>query len=134
MIPIGNPITYPYMTSLNTLSSGVNPQALPLPSPLSDIVTPLKLEYWAIELSTYSDELSVIKHGFRIGCDYANYKVVTRGRSMSSAVEHTEVVDEYLALEKAQGRVGILPSSSTAAKACHVSPFGVIPMKSKPGK
>ena len=53
---------------------------------------------------------------------------------MSSALEHSEIVDDYLSLEKAQGRIGILPSGSPAAKACHASPFGVIPKKSKPGK
>lgn len=103
MIPIGDQdsITYPYMISLNTLSSRLNHQALPLPPPLSDIVTPLKLENWAIELSTYPDEqfrhyiLSGIKHGFRIGYDYANHKLVTRGRNMSSALEHAEVVDDW---------------------------------------
>ena len=53
---------------------------------------------------------------------------------MSSALEHTVIVDDYLALEKAQGRIGVLQSGSPAAKACHVSPFGVITKKSKPGK
>ena len=115
----------------------MNPQALPLGPPLSDIVTHLKLENWAMELSTYPDEqirlyiLSGIEKGFRIGYDCANHRLVSRDRNMSSVVEHSEIVDHYLDLEKAQG---VLPSNSLAAKACHVSPFGVIPKKSKPGK
>ena len=132
--------SYPYMSNLIALSSRVNHQALPLPPALSDIVTPLKVENWAVELSNYPDKqfsqyiLAGIKHGFRVGFDYANCKLVARRRNMSSALEHSEIVDDYLAIEKAQGRVGVVPGDSAAAKACHISPFGVIPKKSKPGK
>ena len=133
-------VAYPYMPSLNTLSCRVSHQASLLPSTLLDIITPLNLVSWATELSAYPDKqfkhyiLSGIEYGFRVGYDYANHTLVARGRNMSSALEHPEVVDNYLAAEKSLGRVGVVPKGSAAEKACHVSPFGVIPKKSKPGK
>ena len=130
----------PQFFSLNTLSCRVSHQASLLPSTLLDIITPLNLVSWATELSAYPDKqfkhyiLSGIEYGFRVGYDYANHTLVARGRNMSSALEHPEVVDNYLAAEKSLGRVGVVPKGSAAEKACHVSPFGVIPKKSKPGK
>ena len=97
------------------LASRKAPPALPLQLSLSDIVTPLKLASWATELSAYPDEqfkhfiLYGIEHGFRIGFDYANHKLTAKGNNMSSALEHPEIVDDYLATEKALGRVGVVP-------------------------
>ena len=53
---------------------------------------------------------------------------------MSLAVKHPQVIDDYTAADKSQGRVGVVPKGSPIAKVCHVSPCGVIPKKAKPGK
>ena len=128
------------MPSLSMLASRKAPPALPMPLSLSDIVTPLKLASWATELTAYPDEqfkhfiLYGIEHGFRIGFDYANHKLTAKGNNMSSTLEHPEIVHDYLATEIALGRIGVVPRGSPAAKACHVSPFGVIQKRPKPGK
>ena len=128
------------MPSLHTLASRKRPPGPPLPPHLSDIVTPFKLDSWAMELRAYPDEqfkhfiLSGIEHGFRIRFDYANHKVAAKGINMSSAFEHPQVIDDYIAAEKSQSQVGVMPKGSPMAKVCHVSPCGVVPKKAKPGK
>ena len=53
---------------------------------------------------------------------------------MASAREHPEVVQTYLQEELTQGRIGVVTPYPHIAKICHISPFGVIPKKSKPWK
>ena len=78
--------------------------------------------------------LSGIKHGFRVGFNYSTSPLADSNRNMVSALEHPEVVDEYIAQEKDLHRMEVIPSALAPSIGCHISPFGVIPKKSKPGK
>ncbi len=51
---------------------------------------------------------------------------------MLSAVDHPQVVDDYLMRETSVGRVGIVPQEGLMAATVHTSHFGVIPKNSKP--
>ena len=74
-----------------------------------------------------------IRDGFRIGYDYASNRVRrTKSRNLGSAYEHPTVVEEYLATElKANRLLGPFPSPPIPL---HISSFGVIPKRHKPGK
>ena len=139
-VGVGDTEGYPYIRSLLTLAARKNLQPTPLPPWLSDIVTPLTHDMWAAAMQEYPDKLfkeyilSGIKNGFRVGFNYRHKSLVARTSNMASAREHPDIVDNYLLGEKSQGRIGSVPESSPLAQACHTSPFGVIPKKSKPGK
>ena len=111
-----------------------------LPPSLADIVTPFKLEVWTKELDSHPDIqfrdfiLMGIERGFKIGFDACSVVLKSARRNMVSAFDHSEVTDEYLAGEKAMGRVGSVANYPFIASHCHTSPFDVIPKKSKPGK
>ena len=115
-----------------------SPQApCDLPPTLCSITTPLKVERWAEELQAHPDQvfsnyiLQGIRNGFRIGFNY-QVSLASKGRNLLSATEHADVVDNYLDAEKAMGRIAIVPP--TLAHRIHISPFGVIPKRAKPGK
>ena len=93
---------------------------------------------WQFALRNHPDREFVrylveeIKEGFRVGFNYSNSRCRWAGKNMGSAIEHPEVVREYLAKECAEGRVlGPLPMQ--AVWGVQVSKFGVIP-KGKTGK
>ena len=104
------------------------------------MVTPLKAEIWSKELATHPDQLFCqyiirgLREGFRVGFDYENSQLRSNGCNLLSAADHPEVVDDYLAVEKSFGRLGVIPQHLLPAIPIHISPFGVIPKKSKPGK
>ncbi len=52
---------------------------------------------------------------------------------MRSAIDHPDVVTDYLLMEKTAGRIGTLPETLRGRIPLQTSPFGVIPKKSKPG-
>ena len=72
-----------------------------------------------------------MKEGFRIGFRYADCAVKQAGSNMKSALDHPEVVEQYLATEVKLGRVMLLDRE--ALPAGQVSCFGVIP-KNQPGR
>ncbi len=57
----------------------------------------------------------------------------SRPSNMKSALEHPEVVSAYLAQEKLLNRMAVVHSDVVPRIHCHISPFGVIPKKAKPG-
>lgn len=109
-----------------------------LPEALLEITTPLRGSVWEQELAAHPDTqfagyvTNGIKHGFRVGFDYTRTLASTRS-NMKSALEHPEVVSEYLQREKAMDRMVTIPAEVLPYIHCHISPFGVIPKKSKPG-
>ena len=111
-----------------------------LPPPLAAVVTPLIAEAWAIELAAHPDPrfrnflVKGLQEGFRIGYDTNQIQLRSSRSNMASAREHPEVVQTYLQEELTQGRIGVVTPYPHIAKICHISPFGVIPKKSKPGK
>ena len=95
-----------------------------------------KLGAWKESLAGHPDQcfaayiIQGISMGFRIGCDPG---VPLRGSShnLPGALEHKEVVTEYLKKECSLGRI-VKPVVKGRGKV-HISPFGVIPKKT-PGK
>ena len=69
-----------------------------------------------------------------MGFSYANSKLRPKGCNMLSGIDHPQVVDVYLALERSLGHVGAISQSSLPTLHLHTSLFGVIPKQSKPGK
>ena len=103
-----------------------------MPTQLKVDVSPLQWEVWQECLAPHSDEqfidyiVSGIRDGFRIGFNYSRYKCRTVKENMRSALEHADVVREYLAKECALGRV-LGPFDPVCLPDIHVSRFGVIP-------
>ena len=73
-----------------------------------------------------------IREGFRIGFDYSTHSCKRARKNMSSALNHPEVVNKYIAEECAAGRL-LGPFNPASLPSVHISSFGVIP-KSTPGK
>lgn len=76
--------------------------------------------------------LNGLRRGFRVG--FQEGPLGAARRNLPSADEHREVVTEYLANERALGRVtGPIGDVALKQQRVHISPFGVIPKKT-PGK
>ena len=131
---------YEYTQQLQTLASRIPLSPCHLPSELCDVVTPLRADIWSTELTSNPDQLFCqyiirgLREGFRVGFNYESSQLRAKGCNLISASEHPEVVDDYLAVEKSVGRMGAIPQHLLSAIPLHVSPFGVIPKKAKPGK
>ena len=103
-----------------------------VPTQLKVDVSPLRWEVWQECLAPHSDEqfseyiVRGIRDGFRIGFDYSRYNCRTVKENMRSALEHADVVREYLAKECAFGRV-LGPFDPGCLPEIQVSRFGVIP-------
>ncbi len=128
------------MPRLQALASADPSTSHALPHNLAKIVTPFRSHAWVTELSHHPDPkfrafiLNGITQGFRIGHNPHATKLYSQKRNMTSAREHPQVVSEYIQLEMQRGRMATASPYPEVAKACHVSPFGVIPKRSKPGK
>ena len=94
---------------------------------------------WNKVLETHPDYefrayiLNGIRNGFRIGFDrsIACHPAAT---NMKSALENAEVVREYLSKEISLGRIIGPVGQEAIPPGTQVSPFGVIPKSSQPGK
>ena len=113
---------------------------MPVPAWLRAVDTPLVHQQWTIVLAAHPDRefatyiLQGIEQGFGIGFDHAQKSCRPAMSNMLSATEQAEVVRAYLDKEVALGRV-VGPVSLQAAPAnAQISPFGVIPKSSQPGK
>ena len=130
---------YPYSSQLAQLESH-SPASPPfLPTILLEITTPLRAQVWESELQDHPDPhfvsyvVSGIKQGFRIGFD-RNSHLAPSPTNMASAIGHPQVVDDYLHQELLLNRMVAFPEAHVPYIHCHISPFGVIPKKAKPGK
>ena len=89
----GNSYTQSGMDELMALQRCTPCQALPFPSVLTSITTPLRLEAWEQALSTHPDRRFVeflfrgIAKGFRIGYDYRHHFCKPARSNMKSAKE-----------------------------------------------
>ena len=107
----------------------------------SAINTPLIASAWASNLAAHPDTrfasyiVEGISQGFRIGfVQSAGSSLSSARRNMRSAYENSSVVEEYTAAELDQGRlVGPIPRQAVATEV-HLSQFGVIPKRNRPGK
>ena len=110
-----------------------------LPAALVEITTPLISKVWEHELANHPDQsfaayvVNGIKQGFRVGYDRANTHASCMG-NMVSALQHPDVVADYLQQELALNRMVIISPTLAPRIHCQISPFGVIPKKAKPGK
>ena len=113
----------------------------PLPPHLSDIVTPVTLEFWERELSSHPDKsfsqliIRGLKRGFHIGFQKPDAGLKTARSNMLSALQHPDIVSDYIAKELSShhlARVG----SPQLATSLHIqtSPLGVIPKKGQTNK
>ena len=73
-----------------------------------------------------------VEKGFRIGYNYTR-QCKASGRSLASALENPEVVQEYIQKEMGLGRI-VAPMEKASAINLQVSPFGVIPKQHAPGQ
>ena len=111
-----------------------------IPMTAMRVHTPLKVHAWAAALVEHPDQefvkyiLNGITVGFRIGFNHSpGYELRSARRNMQSAIDHSQVIDAYLQDECDKQRVAG-PFCWTQVPGVHVSRFGVIPKKSRPGK
>ena len=77
--------------------------------------------------------LQGMAQGFRVGYRTLSTHLSTARQNMCSTLAHPEVVEEYLAKERRDGRV-LGPFPLEISPPVHVSRFGVIPKSGKPNK
>lgn len=77
--------------------------------------------------------ISGIQEGFCIGFTPCATKLKSAKRNLPCALEHPEVVENYLSEEVAQGRVSG-PFTYSSVPDAHISRFGVIPKSHQPNK
>ena len=114
--------------------------ALCLPPELQAIHSPLydHFQAWQAALEAHHDVqfvgyiLDGIRYGFRIGFSRRQH-LVPAIRNAPSAMEHPEVVEQYLTDEISAGRM-IGPFSESDIPGCQISRMGVIPKGHTPGQ
>ena len=77
----------------------------PVPTELLSNPFPLQAEAWRLSLLEHPDSrlreyvVNGIREGFRIGFDYSTHSCKRARKNMSSALNHPEVVNKYIAEE-----------------------------------
>ena len=103
------------------------------------ITTPLRSALWEKELEDHPDQVFAsyvvkgIKQGFRVGYDHSK-PLVSCSNNLVSALQHPDVVSNYLEQELLLDRMVVVHPEEVPYIHCHISPFGVIPKKAKPGQ
>ena len=115
------------------------PHDIQVPLEAADITTPLVPMVWRHLLSHHPHLpliqffLQGITEGFRIGFAYGTLHLKSAKSNMHSALEHPEIVNEYIAKEIREGRVAG-PFQLQQVPKVQVSRFGVIPKNHQPNK
>ncbi len=106
---------------------------------LSVVTTPLLADEWERSLARHPDQAFAgyicrgLREGFRIGFK-REVRLKSTNRNMESALQHPEVVTEYIEKECALGRMlGPFPTTE-GLPLLHISRFGVIPKGHNTGK
>jgi len=104
-----------------------------LPEVLCQISTAARVEVWQWELAGHPGQafakiLQGLEQGFRVGFRYTS-NLIPNKRNVLSAVQHPQVVRDYLKEELAQNRVVQFPKPAAEQLGVHCSPIGVIPKK-----
>ena len=128
------------MLDLQYLQAASCSAALCLPPELQAIHSPLydHFQAWQAALEAHHDVqfvgyiLDGIRYGFRIGFSCRQH-LVPAIRNAPSAMEHPEVVEQYLTDEISAGRM-IGPFSESDIPGCQISRMGVIPKGHAPGR
>jgi len=111
--------------------------ACPAFHPVS-VVSPLNVSQFTRDLAGHPDQWAVtyvlegLQHGFRLGFHPVR-RLKPAKKNKPSAFQNPKVIDDYLAIEVARGRVAG-PFPSPPLPNLQVSSFGVIPKKGQPGK
>ena len=106
--------------------------ACPALHPVS-VVSPLNVSQFTLDLAGHPDRQAVayvlegLQHGFRLGFQPAG-RLQPAKKNKPSAFQNPKVIDDYLAIEVARGRVAS-PFPSPPLPDLQVSSFGVIPKK-----
>ena len=110
-----------------------SPQIPQVPESACGIHTPLKHPAWLQALSGHPDQALVqyflrgITEGFRIGYSSAmEHNLKSSKRNLEGAIQHPEVVNDYLENERSLNRVAG-PYNRSQLLPVHISRFGVIP-------
>lgn len=100
--------------------------------------TPVKLPVWEAALAQHPDQrfaqyiLHGLEHGFRIGFQHGKAPLQQAGYNLQCP--EPSIVSEYLSNELKLNRVIKLTKTEARQMKIHISPFGLIPKKNKPGK
>ena len=114
-------------------------ESVMVPPAAATVTTPLNINGWQTQLMEYPNRLlatffiSGLTQGFRIGFNQLPDMHKSTQRNLDGALQHPEVVDEYLTAEIAQHCVAGPFIKSTVPRA-HVSRFGAIPKNHNPNK
>jgi len=109
-----------------------------VPSTATAIITPLQMHIWWNLLANYPNQrvasffISGLTYGFRIGY-FSDTRLKSAKRNLPCALDHPEVVDQYLAEELSYNRLAG-PYHINWASHMHISRFGVIPKHHQPNK
>ena len=121
-----------------TLQTAAAPKCALVHQEACAVNTPLIVPAWNQLLLHHQDRrlvqffLQGVSEGFRIGFSSPLWKLRSARRNMPSALDHPEVVDQYLSIEVNERRVaGPFPSQACVG---HVSRFGIIPKSHQPNK
>ena len=104
------------------------------PPPHRDSHTPTSLHLEAKAGASSGSRLHQLHHqGYTVGIPDRTKEMVPSKRNMQSALQNTEVIEEYLLLEVAKGNIRgpFMPGS---IQPLHINQFGVIPKRHQPGK
>ena len=115
------------------------PPTVHVPCDAAHISTPLVFSAWRHLLIAHHNRalihffLQGITRGFRIGYCYPYSTLKSSRKKTKSALQHAEVIDDYLAKEAQERRVAG-PFTRSVVPNAHVSRFGVIPKAHQPNK
>ena len=123
-----------YTSDLMQLDACVNPSPPPLPSSLTRIITPLRLDQWSMCMQRHPDNqfteyiTSGISQGFQIGFKHTSHMCTSVKSNHPSANEHPEVISKSLKTETSKGRL-LGPFKPHSFPYVHVSNLSAIPKK-----
>ena len=110
-----------------------------MPPEATAITTLLQPKEWQRSLSAHPDTslttffISGLTDGFKSGFNNPTSKLRSAHKNLVGALQHPQVVDDYLKAEIAEHRVAG-PFHKVDIPDAHISRFGVIPKRNKPNK
>lgn len=116
-------------------------KCLPIPvlalEPYTSVLTPLKPDKWAMELSAHPDKkfVAYILHGTQYGfwIRFNRIQQLCSAPNRNSSFNHAEIIQQHLEREVKLGRMYKCPYGSKPS-CVHTSPIGTIPKKNKANK
>ena len=140
MYPVIFPGSCPYLYTPHLMELERRTSLALVPPWLQGVHTPLRHQAWVEALAELPDRmfrnyiLDGIARGFRIGFNYSQCSCRPATSNMRSALENASVVQAYLDVEVALKRIIGPVAPHLAPVGTQLSPFGVIPKSSQPGK